>query len=75
VKRPPLFFEKGKTMKKTYQQDIKAQQVPIPTPAAEGSGPASGKRDDRGVHPAIGRMAYIGGWTVVSMQNDWKTVD
>jgi hypothetical protein len=23
---------------------------------------------------AIGPMAYIGGWTVVSMQNDWKTV-
>jgi hypothetical protein len=47
-------------MKNTYNHDTKAQQVPNPTPAAEGSGPASGKRDARGVHPAIGRIAYIG---------------
>ena len=48
----------------------RAQQVPIPTTAAEVPGPPPGTRDDQGLcADRSGRMAYLWGWPLVNMAN------
>ena len=46
-----------------------AQQVPIPTTAAEVPGPASGNAMTKEYVETVGRMAYIWGWPLVNMAN------
>ena len=43
-----------------------AQQVPIPTSAAEVPGPASGNVMTKAYVQTVGRMAYIWGWPMVN---------
>jgi hypothetical protein len=46
-----------------------AQQVPIPTTAAEVPGPASGNAMTTAYVQMVGRMAYLWGWPLVNMVN------
>jgi len=46
----------------------RAQQVPIPTTAAEVSGPAPGPMTKAYVQ-MVGRMAYVWGWPLVYVYN------
>ena len=46
-----------------------AQQVTIPTTAADVPGPASGTAMTRAYVQTVGRMAYLWGWPVVNMAN------
>jgi len=46
-----------------------AQQVPIPTNAAEVPGPASGTAMTKAYVQTVGRMAYLWGWPLVNMAN------
>ena len=48
--------------------NVQAQQVPIPTTAAEVSGPASGPMTKAYVQ-MVGRMAYVWGWPLVYVYN------
>ena len=48
--------------------NVQAQQVPIPTTAAEASGPASGPMTKAYVQ-MVGRMAYVWGWPLVYVHN------
>jgi hypothetical protein len=46
-----------------------AQQVPIPTTAAEVSGPAPGTAVTKAYVQSVGRMAYLWGWALVNNAN------
>ncbi|MGA8757325.1 MAG: DUF1254 domain-containing protein [Stellaceae bacterium] len=46
-----------------------AQQVPIPTTAAEVPGPASGTAMTKAYVQTVGRMAYLWGWPLVNAAN------
>jgi hypothetical protein len=46
-----------------------AQQVPIPTTAAQVPGPASGTAMTKAYVQSVGRMAYLWGWPLVNMAN------
>ena len=46
-----------------------AQQVPIPTTAAEVPGPASGNTMTKAYVQMVGRMAYHWGWPLVHSHN------
>src|SRR5580765_8481581 len=46
-----------------------AQQVPIPTTAAEVPGPAPGTAMTAAYVQTVGRMAYLWGWTLVNSVN------
>ena len=47
----------------------RAQQVPIPTTAAEVPGPASGNTMTKAYVQMVGRMAYMWGWPLVNSHN------
>ena len=49
--------------------DAQAQQVPIPTTAAEVPGPALGTAMTKAYVQMVGRMAYLWGWPLVNMAN------
>lgn len=75
--------QKDRTMKATYKQALlaaalvgalactaaQAQQVPIPTSAAEVPGPASGNVMTKEYVQTVGRMAYVWGWALVNAHN------
>ena len=46
-----------------------AQQVPIPTTAAQVPGPPSGTAMTTAYVQSVGRAAYLWGWTLVNMAN------
>jgi hypothetical protein len=46
-----------------------AQQIPIPTTAAQVPGPASGTAMTEAYVQAVGRLAFIWGWPLVNMAN------
>src|SRR5271157_5789936 len=46
-----------------------AQQVPIPTTAAEVPGPAPGMAMSKAYVETVGRMAYLWGWALVDNAN------
>ena len=46
-----------------------AQQVPLPTTAAEVPGPAAGTAMTKEYVQMVGRMAYIWGWPLVNSHN------
>ena len=48
---------------------LRAQQVPIPTTAAQVPGPASGTAMTTAYVQTVGRMAYLWGWTLVNDAN------
>ena len=48
---------------------VQAQQVPIPTAAAEVPGPAAGTAMTTQYVQMVGRMAYLWGWPLVNMAN------
>ncbi len=48
---------------------VQAQQVPIPTTAAQVPGPASGTAMTKAYVQMVGRMAYLWGWTLVNSHN------
>jgi hypothetical protein len=48
---------------------VQAQQVPIPTTAAQVPGPASGTAMTKEYVQTIGRMAYLWGWPLVNSVN------
>jgi hypothetical protein len=48
---------------------VYAQQVPIPTTAAEVPGPASGTAMTKAYVQTVGRMAYVWGWALVDAAN------
>jgi hypothetical protein len=48
---------------------VQAQQYPIPTSAAEVSGPAPGITVTRAYVQSVGRMAYLWGWPLVNTAN------
>src|SRR5678810_575791 len=47
----------------------RAQQFPIPTTAADVSGPAPGTAITPAYVQTVGRMAYLWGWPLVNMAN------
>jgi len=49
--------------------ETQAQQYPIPTNAADVSGPAAGTAMTREYVQVVGRMAYVWGWPLVNMAN------
>src|SRR5882757_3927463 len=49
--------------------DAQAQQVPIPTTAAEVPGPAPGTARTKEYVQMVGRMAYLWGWPLVNVAN------
>src|SRR6185503_13356932 len=49
--------------------ETQAQQYPIPTNAADVSGPAAGTAMTREYVEVVGRMAYVWGWPLVNMAN------
>jgi hypothetical protein len=49
--------------------NAQAQQVPLPTTAAEVPGPAPGTAMTKAYVQMIGRMAYVWGWPLVNSQN------
>jgi len=52
--------------------DLQAQQVPIPTTAAEVPGPAPGTAMGKTYVQMVGRMAYLWGWEPVNNANRHK---
>ena len=46
-----------------------AQQVPLPTTAAEVPGPAAGTAMTKEYVQMVGRMAYVWGWPLVNSHN------
>jgi hypothetical protein len=48
---------------------VHTQQVPLPTTAAEVSGPAPGTAMTKPYVQAVARMAYIWGWPLVNAAN------
>jgi len=53
----------------TLAASVQAQQVPIPTTAAEVPGPAPGTAMTKAYVQTVGRMAYLWGWPLVNMAN------
>src|SRR6476659_9920169 len=49
-----------------------AQQIPIPTTAAEVPGPPLGTAMTKAYVQTVGRMAYLWGWPLVNMANRAK---
>src|ERR1700675_4321875 len=49
--------------------NAQAQQVPIPTTAAQVPGPPSGTAMTTAYVQSVGRMAYLWGWPLVNMAN------
>lgn len=49
--------------------NVRAQQVPIPTAAAEVPGPAPGTAMTKAYVQSVGRMAYLWGWALVNNAN------
>jgi hypothetical protein len=50
-------------------RNAEAQQVPIPTTAAEVAGPAPGSAMTKAYVQSVGRMAYLWGWALVNNAN------
>jgi hypothetical protein len=48
---------------------VQAQQIPIPTTAAEVPGPAPGTAMTKEYVQSVGRMAYLWGWPLVNVAN------
>jgi hypothetical protein len=48
---------------------VRAQQVPLPTTAAEVPGPAPGTAMTKAYVQMVGRMAYVWGWPLVNSSN------
>ena len=53
----------------TLAGTVRAQQVPIPTTAAEVSGPAPGTAMTEAYVESVGRIAYLWGWELVNNAN------
>jgi hypothetical protein len=53
---------------------VQAQQVPIPTTAAEVPGPATGTAMSKEYVQMAGRMAYLWGWPLVNGANRAKAM-
>ena len=53
----------------TFAQEARAQQVPLPTTAAQVAGPAPGTPMTKPYVQAVARMAYVWGWPLVDAAN------
>src|SRR5215470_6811878 len=53
----------------TFAQEARAQQVPLPTTAAQVPGPAPGTPMTKLYVQAVARMAYVWGWPLVDAAN------
>lgn len=53
----------------TLVGNVQAQQVPIPTTAAEVLGPAPGNTLTKEYVQMVGRMAYFWGWPLIANAN------